>query len=1368
MRISQVAFSADEKYLVLSAETGGGLAVYETEALLNGSTQSVFELPTNGQALRTLLPNPTPEKADLFAVVTMEGNLLIANLKDRSYIQGPNGQVLKNGVTCVAWSVKGKQLVAGLADGTVHQMTPEGVGKGDIPKPPNLNNGAHGKSVRARYTSLLIQVVSALFWLENTVFLTVHTPQSQGSDQSPDSVFNIVTKHPTDGFMFQKLIEPVGPFGMATRATPHHFMLRLKDYPPNLQDLIAVASTASTDIGLLTRSKVPLTNQKPAEKVTDVFTMTEMSDDSRRAQLPSNAELSDTSPIGFAFDFSSTEKILQPIPTDPEISESPIPLPLLTVLNNEGVLSAWWVVYNEAVRSSTVYPGMNVASSQAPQVFAKTTPVSAPSPFGASAPSNPFGSASPAAPAFGAPSAPGAFGAPSGLGQKASVWGAPSSSATQSAGSSFGTPAFGSASSLGSKPTFGSSALPGSQKSPWATGGTTTTSTFGQSSFGTPSQPFGSSSQVESSKPASSGGFASFASTGGFASAAQSSNSAGSVFGQKTTTSLFGTPAPATSSSPFGNVGKADSKPFGSNDFVLGSTFKADPSANDDRPPPSNEPKDSFFGGGFTNILSNADKPAVADVSVSNEADMDTGDDAKPDAQEPVSTTPTSTPAPPRFGSILNDDSKKPNGSGLFGSMANKDVAKANGNSIFGSSTPASKASAGFSFGKDTSTTPKPSIFGSPTKTSTSPFSLQNTTPSLSKPILPGDQPPSSTQIKHEPRDDPSLSSIPAAPLPPDTTSKDSYAAGDTSNSSTNSNDAPLPPDFVPIKLASKPVGNTNIPELPPPRTITADMLPPMDVPGGPSSNEGSSGALTEDEEGSYAESYGEDEENGEASGEGSGEDIANEFSSTSVSRQTTTITPSQSFGGEEASTSGDFFKIPAPVQTSKLFGEVQRSAPVLPPPKIMASPRSPSPVRSAIPGRVLRPEGSRSVSAPGIASNILGHAGQKARPAPKLDTVSEARIRAEIKAQQEAEEAQRLLDDQDDDIPRLLASELEPTPKLTEFIAHTDYVGTSPVESIPQQAESVYRDINSMVDTLGLNVRALRSFMLYQNQNCHEDGCTRGDLEDEESWVLPDLEALASLISRDLTTQLADGRLQDVAGSLAEVQALTKGMNRFRAMRNDLQRLLAQQQNDVQEEVLRSQPLSAEQTVAQHELRRKFTKFQTQLAQAEEALTTLKARIVSELARSGRGNSGPSSDAIKRTIAKMTAMAEKRSGDIDVLEGHVRNITLDSSIAGSARGGSPYATPSKNRASVNFGTASTSRFYTPDSVKDPRRSLRSSVMSTSGSPFSASPRKKLSGYTPEEKGMLKAKLNRRREVMDGLRSALAKSETRIRPLGDD
>jgi len=110
-----------------------------------GSTQSAFELRTNGQSLRCLIPNPTPEKGELLALVTNDGTLMMANLKERSVVPGANGQILKEGVSCLSWSARGKQLVAGLGDGTASQMTPEGVIKGEIPKPPGMENNYHSK-----------------------------------------------------------------------------------------------------------------------------------------------------------------------------------------------------------------------------------------------------------------------------------------------------------------------------------------------------------------------------------------------------------------------------------------------------------------------------------------------------------------------------------------------------------------------------------------------------------------------------------------------------------------------------------------------------------------------------------------------------------------------------------------------------------------------------------------------------------------------------------------------------------------------------------------------------------------------------------------------------------------------------------------------------------------------------------------------------------------------------------------------------------------------------------------------------------------------------------------------------------------------
>lgn len=145
MRVSQVAFSADESFLVLSAENGGGLAVYDVQSLMQGNTQSAFQLATNGTGLRALVPNPVTDSAEYFAVVTMNGELMTANLKTQQLLTGPQGQVLKSGVSCVCWSKMGKQLLAGLGDGASHQMKRDGEGTGDIPRPPGLEGDQHGK-----------------------------------------------------------------------------------------------------------------------------------------------------------------------------------------------------------------------------------------------------------------------------------------------------------------------------------------------------------------------------------------------------------------------------------------------------------------------------------------------------------------------------------------------------------------------------------------------------------------------------------------------------------------------------------------------------------------------------------------------------------------------------------------------------------------------------------------------------------------------------------------------------------------------------------------------------------------------------------------------------------------------------------------------------------------------------------------------------------------------------------------------------------------------------------------------------------------------------------------------------------------------
>lgn len=1396
MRVSQLAFSADESYLVLSAETGGGLAVYDVQALLQGSTQSTFELSTNGQALRALTPNPTPEKGELLALVTTDGNLMMANLKERNFVSGPNGQILKSGVSCVSWSTKGKQLVAGLGDGTVYQMTPEGGSKGEIPRPPDVDRGDHGKHFKPLPFGYFTDLeVSSITWLENFVFLVVHTPSSFDNNQAPQSSFHLITRQPPANFTFQKVSDPAGPFGL-NRSPPHHFMLRLKDFPPNLQDVILVASTASIDIGLFSRSKVPLTSDKSADKITGVFTMTEMSDDSRRAQLPMTAELTDTSPIGFALDLSSKEKVPKPIPAD-EMDESPTPLPALMVLNNEGVLASWWVIYSESIRQGTVYPGLVIAGGASQPTQASPAPAQGPSSafgapskpaFGASA----FGSTVPAfgsttSSVFGTPSLPGptggAFGGPSALGKSQSPWGTPST-ATAPSTNAFG--AFGSTPSAAAPkpafgaPSFGTTSTPtfglGNRASPWATGGSTApNAAFGQAGgLAKPASVFGTPAAATST-PGQSSGFAAFASRGGFAAAAGAAASpTGSIFGSKPTSNAFGSPSADSSinkGSVFGGAtNTVDSKPaFGSGGFVLGSTFKADPNAKDDVSEASNEPKDSFFGGGFSNALGDSAKNAKIEAPVSKETEMDSDDTPKPEeSAKTESTTPASTPAAPKtqlFGSTTP-------ASGVFGTPT------------ISSTPPAKPALAGFSFGQQTDDKPQTAGFS---------FSnLDAASPSVPKtPTTTGPGPPSklaaapsSPRIKEEPRPEtpPFSKRIPEAPLPPDSTSKTSYAAGESSASSVEP-DAPLPPDFIPKATTA----GAQPPESPITRKtaekpILANLIPPIDVPDGPE-DEG-------DDESEFLSEEGEGESQ-EPSEEGSGEDVAKDLSPTSEANQTPGFTPQSSFGGTKnrGPESNMFTKIekPGEAQTQRsLFGEINRSAaPILPPPRVQQSPRSPSPVRTSVPPR-MRTDASRSVSAPGAAfqaSQMLGSqrmGGRSMIPTQNMQPVTqygteqqaEAKRRADHKARKEAEEI-TLEDKEDDKMQEFLASDLVPIKTLDEFVAHADYVGDRSMESIPAQVETVYKDINSMIDTLGVNARSLKCFIEGHTDLYKDEGRTMKDVdEDEGDWCLVEVEELSKLVEVELTKDLEDCRVKDLVAKLETCNDLQKDMIRLRAKHEDIKKIIDCHRDPSHLAIAREQPLSAEQAAQQHDLRRDFTKFQKLLTEAEESVTVLKAKIASQATSHGKanGSAGPTVEAVMRTIAKMTSMAEKRSGDIDVLEGQMRRLRFSSTTSAGSREGSPFATPQNNRISLrNPGSSTYGLFYTPDSIKDTPQRFQNSLMSSVGSQSRSSPpRKKLSGYTTEEKAQLRMKLARKKEVTNKLRTALQKNGTNVRLMVDD
>ena len=188
------------------------------------------------------------------------------------------------------------------------------------------------------------------------------------------------------------------------------------------------------------------------------------------------------------------------------------------------------------------------------------------------------------------------------------------------------------------------------------------------------------------------------------------------------------------------------------------------------------------------------------------------------------------------------------------------------------------------------------------------------------------------------------------------------------------------------------------------------------------------------------------------------------------------------------------------------------------------------------------------------------------------------------------------------------------------------------------------------------------------------------------------------------------------------------------------------------QADIAQSLPLSAEQTAQQSELRREFAEFYEQLAQAEKALVILRTRIAAASGSSGKGNGNvPTVEAVMRTITKMTSMVEKRSGDVDVLEHQLKRLGLDSP----RREGSPM-TPRRER-SVMFSPETT-----------PSRSFRHSLTSSVG-PLSRAtpPRKKLSGFSKDEKSGLMEKKTRRQAVLAKLKDSVEKRGVNVWNLED-
>jgi nucleoporin NUP159 len=990
------------------------------------------------------------------------------------------------------------------------------------------------------------------------------------------------------------------------RVPPIHYFCRLRKWN-HLDDMLIFASVASTDIGMITRSEIPLTREMEADTITNVYTATTFADDNRRATLPMSSDgMEDTSPIGMALDLSSKEVVYNPIFND-EMEKSPFPLPAMLLLNNEGVLCGWWIILNDALRESKIYPGLIAAEGASSAAPAVASPQA--NPFASPAQTSAFGGgafAKPAAPAFGQSgmgvAAP-AFGGASAIGQKPSIWGG---GATQTAGAAFGQPAFG-ASTFG-KPTFGSPAAPAPSSGSTAFGAT---GGLGQrqSVWGsTPASSSAPSSNTAAPFGASTAGSSGFAKFG----ASNSASPFGAVTGQSpfakqapSSQPAFAASATTAAPTPGASFGMSTQPSFGSTVTVDSSTGGSTLGGKSVFGTPAQA--GSIFG-----------KPSLP-TTASQESDMMDDDD---ETEAPKEEKPTANAFGLGTGGFKLGSTFKPDTTSKDESD-DEEPKEAPKKPLFGSDFGAAIGAAKQDpvIKKEPGTESQPSIFGIPEKkdtlfgrtppgTGTSPFSFGLKSPEPEPPQVTSKPQPSpspvtgpsstspSTAARSDEEDLPPLagSAAEAVEMPEsDEDSDESEAVED---------DVPLPPDPKSKKGSERPSWFGEVPgaaaqaskQMPPPKQSSPP--PPIESP--------------------------------------------------LFSHKTTTTTPA------------GFPK--APITFSQ------------PTPSVRESPRSPSPIRSASTpvGKPLAAQIPRPVSRP------------SSRAAPALAPTPI------IPEPEPSFTASDLSDDEDERIRDELAEEVEPSLQLGEFIAHTNYAGKVTKSGIPAQIERVYRDINSMIDTLGLNARTLTGFIKGHNELMKDEGRSKEDLDDvqfdsedeeetEDEWCLVEIDNLR-IVETDLEKELDVSRIQDKDQKLASLRQMRKDLAKTRQKLIEVRNFLAAQKSPENRLALKKAPLDPAQKSLQNDMRAKYSEFQKLLVEAEDGVVILRTKLAtSDKKRVGRV---PTVEAVENTIRKMTAMAEEKSGDIDVLEKQMRKLGMTPS--------EPTPSSSRMLASVQSSTVFT------------------------------------------------------------------------------
>ena len=260
-------------------------------------------------------------------------------------------------------------------------------------------------------------------------------------------------------------------------------------------------------------------------------------------------------------------------------------------------------------------------------------------------------------------------------------------------------------------------------------------------------------------------------------------------------------------------------------------------------------------------------------------------------------------------------------------------------------------------------------------------------------------------------------------------------------------------------------------------------------------------------------------------------------------------------------------------------------------------------------------------------------------------------------------------LEDQEDErIRAQLAQPIEPSRTLDEFVAHQKYAAASDRTGHAAQIEAIYKDINGMADALGWNARSIKSFTEWHKQPQPNHMVDRQAMEDVgaddkdgpwfDQFALCEIKGLKNL-EDELSKDLDAGRIQGVHDKLSQLRRLILEKAKLMTRINDIRRQIINRKDPERIESSRKAALPKELADTQKTLRAEYAKLLTFLSQAEEATILLRSRLASHNASGGNTGAVPSMDAVKKTIIKMTTMAERKNNDIALLESQLRKLGL-------------------------------------------------------------------------------------------------------------